>query len=67
VVYLFVLVAVVLWAIWESTVQKSRLKMNLSFIASIGMLGIPLGVGHAPDPGGRQGRRQETAPGRAAR
>ena len=43
--YLLVLVATVLWAIWESTRQKSRLKMNLSFIASIGMLGIPF-YGH---------------------
>ncbi|MDE5561489.1 MAG: DUF2723 domain-containing protein [Bacteroidaceae bacterium] len=41
VVYLFVLIAMVLWAIRESTVQRSRLRMNLSFIASIGMLGIP--------------------------
>ncbi len=45
VVYIFILIAVVLWAIWESTTQKSRLRMNLSFIASIGMLGIPF-YGH---------------------
>ena len=45
IMYLLVLVATVLWAIWESTRQKSRLKMNLSFIASIGMLGIPF-YGH---------------------
>ena len=45
IMYLLVLVATVLWAIWESTKQKSRLKMNLSFIASIGMLGIPF-YGH---------------------
>ena len=45
VVYLFILIAIVLWAIWESTVQKSRLRMNLSFIAGIGMLGIPF-YGH---------------------
>ena len=41
VIYIFILIAVVLWAIRESTTQKSRLRMNLSFIASIGMLGIP--------------------------
>ena len=45
IMYLLVLVATVLWAIWESTKQKSRLRMNLSFIASIGMLGIPF-YGH---------------------
>ena len=45
VVYIFTLIAVVLWAIWESTTQKSRLRMNLSFIAGIGMLGIPF-YGH---------------------
>ena len=45
VVYIFILIAVVLWAIWESTTQKSRLRMNLSFIAGIGMLGIPF-YGH---------------------
>ena len=41
VIYIFILIATVLWAIRESTTQKSRLRMNLSFIASIGMLGIP--------------------------
>ena len=45
VIYLFVLIGIVLWAIWESTVQKSRLRMNISFIAGIGMLGIPF-YGH---------------------
>ena len=45
VVYLFILIATVLWAIWESTKQKSRLRMNLSFIAGVGMLGIPF-YGH---------------------
>ena len=45
VIYIFILIAVVLWAIRESTTQKSRLRMNLSFIAGIGMLGIPF-YGH---------------------
>ena len=45
IMYLLVLIATVIWAIWESTKQKSRLRMNLSFIASIGMLGIPF-YGH---------------------
>ena len=45
VIYIFILIATVLWAIRESTTQKSRLRMNLSFIACIGMLGIPF-YGH---------------------
>ena len=45
VIYIFILIATVLWAIRESTTQKSRIRMNLSFIASIGMLGIPF-YGH---------------------
>ncbi len=45
VIYIFCLILVVLWAIWESTKQVSRIRMNISFIASIGMLGIPF-YGH---------------------
>lgn len=45
VVYLVMLVCVVLWAIRESTTQHSRLRMNLSFIAGVAMLGIPF-IGH---------------------
>jgi hypothetical protein len=45
VIYIFCLILVVLWAIWESTRQKSRMRMNLSFIAGIAMLGIPF-YGH---------------------
>ncbi|MCF0196408.1 MAG: DUF2723 domain-containing protein, partial [Bacteroidaceae bacterium] len=41
IVYIAVLVAVVLWAIWETTNQKSRPRMNIAFLASVGMLGIP--------------------------
>ena len=45
VIYIFCLIFVVLWAIWESTKQVSRIRMNISFIAGIGMLGIPF-YGH---------------------
>ena len=45
IVYMIVLVAVVLWSIWETSVQKNRMRMNLSYIASVGMLGIPF-YGH---------------------
>ena len=45
VIYIFCLILVVLWAIWESTKQVSRIRMNISFIAGIGMLGIPF-YGH---------------------
>ena len=39
--YIFCLIAVVVWAIWESTKEKSRLRMDISFLASVAMLGIP--------------------------
>ena len=41
IVYIFLLICTVIWAIWETTVRKSRIRMNIAFIASIGMLGIP--------------------------
>ncbi len=45
IIYIFSLISVVLWAIWETTRQRSRLLMGLSYCASIGMLGIPF-YGH---------------------
>ena len=39
--YLFLLIVVVLWGIYESYTFKSKKRMVVSFIASIGMLGIP--------------------------
>jgi len=39
--YIFCLIATVLWAIWETNMQKSRKRMNLSYLLSVGMLGIP--------------------------
>ena len=41
IVYIICLIAVVVWAIWESAQERSRLRMNLSFLASVAMLGIP--------------------------
>ena len=39
--YMFLLIAVVLWSIYESYTAKNRTRMRLSFIASVAMLGIP--------------------------
>ncbi len=41
IVYIVLLIAAVLWAIWESTVQKSRQLMTVSYCLAIAMLGIP--------------------------
>ncbi len=41
IVYIVLLIAAVLWAIWESTVQRSRQWMTLSYCVGIAMLGIP--------------------------
>ena len=45
IVYIALLVAIVLWSIWETIKQKSRMRMNLSYLLSVGMLGIPF-YGH---------------------
>lgn len=39
--YIFCLIITVLWAIYETYTQRNRLRMNISFILSITMLGIP--------------------------
>ncbi|MBO4590704.1 MAG: DUF2723 domain-containing protein [Bacteroidaceae bacterium] len=41
IVYIAMLVAVVLWSIWETIKQKSRTRMVLSYMLSVAMLGIP--------------------------
>ena len=41
IIYIFLLIAVVLWSIWETTVQHNRTRMNVSYLVSVGMLGIP--------------------------
>lgn len=39
--YIFCLIATVLWAIRETLIQKSRRRMNIAYLVSVGMLGIP--------------------------
>lgn len=41
IIYIFSLIAVVLWAIWETTAQKARSRMNVAYLCTITMLGIP--------------------------
>ncbi len=41
IVYIALLVGIVLWAIWETIKQKSRIRMTVSYLLSVGMLGIP--------------------------
>ena len=45
IIYLLLLIAVVLWAIWETMKQDSRQRMNIAYLCSVGMLGIPF-CGH---------------------
>ncbi len=41
IVYIILLVAVVLWAIRETITERSRLRMNISYLVSVALLGIP--------------------------
>ncbi len=41
IIYIILLVAIVIWAIYESYIDKHPKRENLSFLLSIGMLGIP--------------------------
>ena len=41
IVYIFLLVGIVIWAIYETFTNRSKLRQNIAFILSIGMLGIP--------------------------
>ncbi len=42
IIYIFLLVGCVIWAVYETQTQKHSLKIqNIAFLASIGMLGIP--------------------------
>ena len=41
IVYMILLVAIVIWAIYESYTDKSPVRGNLSFVLSVGMLGVP--------------------------
>lgn len=41
IIYIILLAAVVTWGVYESYTDRSRKRSNISFIASVGMLGIP--------------------------
>ncbi len=41
IIYLILLVATVLWAIWETYTNKNEKRQNVAFLLSVGMLGIP--------------------------
>ena len=42
IVYIILLIGVVLWAIWETQKKdSSRLRMNIAYLVSVAMLGIP--------------------------
>ena len=45
IVYIFLLVATVIWAIYETYVDKSEKRENFAFLLSVAMLGIPF-YGH---------------------
>ena len=42
IIYIFMLVGCVIWAVYETQTQKHSLKIqNIAFLASVGMLGVP--------------------------
>ena len=41
IVYIFLLVGIVIWAVYEIFTNRTQLRQNIAFILSIGMLGIP--------------------------
>ncbi len=41
IIYIILLIATVIWAIYESYTDKNPMRGNLSFVLSVGMLGIP--------------------------
>ena len=41
IIYIVLLVVIVIWAIYESYVDKSFKRQNISFVLAVGMLGIP--------------------------
>ncbi|WP_300726501.1 DUF2723 domain-containing protein [uncultured Bacteroides sp.] len=45
IVYIVVLIACIIWGVYESYVVRSRKRMNIAFLATVGMLGIPF-YGH---------------------
>lgn len=45
IVYIIALAGVIIWSVYESYTEKNRTRMNISFLATVGMLGIPF-YGH---------------------
>ena len=45
IIYLLLLIGIVLWSIRETMTEKNRIRMNISYLLSKGMLGIPF-YGH---------------------
>jgi len=45
IVYIILLAASIIWGVYESYTERSRKRMNISFLATIAMLGIPF-YGH---------------------
>lgn len=45
IVYIFVLVAAIIWGVYESYTQGNRSRMNISFLLTVALLGIPF-YGH---------------------
>jgi hypothetical protein len=45
IVYIVVLTAAIIWGVYESYQEKSRKRMNVSFLATVALLGIPF-YGH---------------------
>ena len=43
--FIFLLVASIIWGVYESYVQKSKTRMNISFLLTVALLGIPF-YGH---------------------
>ncbi len=47
-VYIILLVGILIWSVYETFVGKNRSRMNISFLLSVGLLGIPFyGYGFA--------------------
>jgi len=44
-VYIFVIAAVIIWGVYESYVEKNNTRMNVSFLLTVAVLGIPF-YGH---------------------
>lgn len=45
IIYMIILAASIIWGVYESYTVKSRKRMNISFLTTVGLLGIPF-YGH---------------------